>query len=378
MTLDRSRQHRTNVLECSLTSAVERLGYGCTGEEGGPAMSASTPTTGAGRRVTLADVARHAGVSVALASIVMREAPGASDRSRERVLRSARELGYRPDVRARSLASLKAHVIGVLFGRAGRFHMELIEGLYEAAADRGWDLVLSALTPRRDEQKALQSLGDFRFDALVMLGPAVPEPSLAGQVPLVVVGWHVDHPDVDVVRTSDEHGIELAVAHLVALGHRDIAHLQGGTSLVALSRRDAYVTAMTRHGLVDRIDVVVCDGEDQLDGQRGARGLVERDRPLPTAVTTFNDDIAAATLSVLAQQGIDVPGRMSVIGFDDGALAATPGLELTTIRQEPSELARLAVDRIIARTSGGEVASRELVLEPELTVRATTGPAPTH
>jgi DNA-binding LacI/PurR family transcriptional regulator len=67
---------------------------------------------------------------------------------------------------------------------------------------------------------------------------------------------------------------------------------------------------------------------------------------------------------------------MSVIGFDDGALAATPGLELTTIRQEPSELARLAVDRIIARTSGGEVASREIVLEPQLTVRATTAPAP--
>jgi DNA-binding LacI/PurR family transcriptional regulator len=339
-------------------------------------MSASTPTAGAGRRVTLADVARHAGVSVALASIVMREAPGASVKSRERVLRSAQELGYRPDVRARSLASLKAHVIGVLFGRAGRFHMQLIEGLYEAAEDRGWDLVLSALTPRRDEEKALQSLGDFRFDALVMLGPAVPEPSLAGQVPLVVVGWRVDHPDVDVVRTSDDHGLELAVAHLVELGHRDIAHLQGGTGLVALARRDAYVKAMTRHGLPDRIDIVMCAGEDQLDGQRAARALLERDVALPTAITTFNDDIAAATLSVLAQQGIDVPGRVSVVGFDDGALAATPGLDLTTIRQEPSELARLAVDRIIARTSNGEVESREIVLEPQLTVRTTTASVP--
>jgi len=338
----------------------------------------STGTTGPGgtRRTTLADVARHAGVSVALASIVMREAPGASDLSRERVLSSARALGYRPDVRARSLASLKAHVIGVLFGQAGRFHMELIGGLYDAAEERGWDLVLSALTPHRDEGKALQSLGDFRFDALVMLGPAVAKPSLAGELPVVVVGWHVDHPEVDVVRTSDEHGLELAVAHLVSLGHRDIAHLQGGTGLVALARREAYLAAMRRHRLSAHIDVIECEGEDQLDGQRAARALLDRDRPLPTGITAFNDDIAAATVSVLGQQGIDVPGRVSVVGFDDGVLAATPGLELTSVRQEPLELARYAVDRVIARTSNGQVADREVVLQPTLTVRTTTGPAP--
>ena len=340
----------------------------------------STGTTGksGARRTTLADVARHAGVSVALASIVMREAPGASDQSRERVLSSAAELGYRPDVRARSLASLKAHTIGVLFGQAGRFHMELIEGLYQEAEERGWDLVLSALTPNRGEDKALQSLSDSRFDALVMLGPAVAEPSLAGQVPVAVVGWHVDHPEVDVVRTSDEHGLELAVAHLAGLGHRDIAHLQGGSGLVAISRRDAYLAAMSRHGLTAHTDVIECDGEDQLDGQRAARQLLARDRTLPTAVTTFNDDVAAAMISVLAQQGVDVPGRVSVVGFDDSALAATPGLDLTSIRQEPTELARHAVTRVIARTSGETVPDRELVLEPSLTVRATTAPAPTR
>ena len=95
----------------------------------------------------------------------------------------AGQLGYRPDARARSLASLKSHVIGVLFGRAGRFHMELIDGLYAAAEDRGWDLVLSALTDSRDEKRALDSLHDFRFDALIMLGPEIPEPLMAGLFP---------------------------------------------------------------------------------------------------------------------------------------------------------------------------------------------------
>lgn len=328
------------------------------------------------RRVTLADVAKRAGVSTALASIAMRDAPGASPTSRQRILAAARDLGYRPDVRARSLASLKANVMGVLFGHAGRFHFELIDGLYTAAEERGWDLVLSALTSSRDEQRALESLHDFRFDALVMLGPPVAEPVLAGKVPLVVLGWHVDHPDVDIVRTSDEHGMALGVHHLVELGHRRIAHLQGGSGLVALARRNAYVETMRQHGLESEIRVIDCGGEDQLDGQRAARGLLDEGSELPSGLVTFNDDLAAAAMSVFAQQGIDVPGDISIIGFDDSALARSPEIDLTSITQVPQEMARLAVERIVTRAEGGKVDDREIVLEPELRVRTTTAPAP--
>ena len=328
------------------------------------------------KRVTLADVARRAGVSQALASIVMRDAPGASAASRQRILAVARELGYRPDVRARSLASLKAHVIGVVFGRAGRFQFDLIDGLYVAAEARGWDLVLSALTDSRDERRALQSLSDFRFDALVMLGPPVAEPVLAGRLPVAVVGWHVDHPDVDVVRTSDEQGMSLVVEHLVGLGHRRITHLQGGTGLVAVARRAAYAEAMRANGLESEIHVVECEGEDQIDGQRAVWAMLDAGGELPTALVAFNDDIAAAAMNVLAQQGLSVPGDVSVVGFDDGALARSPGIDLTTVPQLAQDMARLAVDRLVARSAGAAVAEREIVLEPEVRVRSTTGPAP--
>ncbi len=330
------------------------------------------------RRVTLADVAKAAGVSTALVSIVMRDAPGASAASRERILAVAKELGYRPDVRARSLASLKAHVIGVVFGKAGRFHFELLDGLYAAAEERGWTLALSALTNSRDEKQALESLRDFRLDALVMLGPPVAEPLLAGQVPTVVVGWHVDHPEVDIVRTSDEHGLAIAVDHLVSLGHRRIAHLEGGHGLVAQARRRAYTSAMHAQGLADQIRVVACGGEDQLDGQRATRALLDEVTALPTAIVAFNDDVAAAAMSVLAQQGIDVPGEISVIGFDDSELARTPGIDLTSIQQVPQDMARLAVERMVARSDGADVIDREIVLEPELCLRRTTGPAVTR
>ena len=328
------------------------------------------------RRVTLADVASRAGVSTALASIVMRNAPGASAQSRERIRRVAAELGYRPDARARSLASLSTRVMGVLFGRAGRFHLELLDGLYTAAAERGCDLVLSALTASRDEHQALESLHESRFDALVMLGPPVAVPELAGQLPVVVMGWHVDHPDVDIVRTSDEHGMSQAVDHLVELGHRDIVHLQGGDGLVALARRSGYEAAMRAAGLSAHVRVVECHGEDQLDGQRAAAAMLADGR-LPTAIIAFNDDLGAAAMSVLAQQGIDVPRDISVIGFDDSELARSPFIELTSIQQLPQEMARLAVARVIARTDGSDVVDREIVLEPSLIVRHTTAPAAT-
>jgi DNA-binding LacI/PurR family transcriptional regulator len=327
------------------------------------------------RRVTLADVARRAGVSPALASIVMRDAPGASAESRRRILAVATELGYRPDLRARSLASLKPQLIGVLFGKAGRFHFDLIDGLYGAAEQHGWDLVLSALTDSRDERRALQSLQDFHFDALVMLGPPVAMPQMAGRMPLVVMGWHVDHPDVDIVRTSDDHGMALAVEHLVGLGHERIAHLEGGSGLVAAARRRGYERAMRRHGLEAEIRVVPCAGEDQLDGQRAARAMLDDKAELPSALVAFNDDIAAAAMTVLSQQGLEVPRDCSIVGFDDGPLAHSAGIDLTSVQQRPQEMARLAVERLVARTDGTEVASREMVLEPELRIRSSTGPA---
>lgn len=323
------------------------------------------------RRVTLNDVAKHADVSRALVSIVMRDAPGASTATRERIRAAARELGYRPDVRARSLASQKSRLIGVLFGvDLGTFHFDLLDGLYAAAEEHGHTLVLSALTSGRDERRAAQSLHDFRFDACVMLGPPTAEPLLTGEVPLVVVGWHVDHPAVDVVRTSDARGMALAVEHLAGLGHRNIAHIDGGTSSIAASRRDEYAVAMQARGLGSSVRIIP-GGWTQLDGQRAACALLAAG-DLPSAIIAYNDDVAVAAMGLLAQQGLEVPDRLSVVGWDDGEAAALSPVGLTTIAQDPVRMARLAVERMVARIDGPRVDNREIVLEPTLTERAST------
>jgi len=334
-------------------------------------MSDSTEWYSPGR-VTLNDVAKQAEVSRALVSIVMRDAPGASAATRERVKAVAQRLGYRPDVRARSLAGQKSRLIGVMFGvGVGQFQFDLLDGLYAAAEQHRLSLILSALTTGRDERQAAESLQDFRFDALIMLGPPTPKPLLAGKVPIVVLGWQVEDPAVDVVRTSDEHGMAQAVDHLLGLGHHRIAHIDGGTSAISTARRDGYAMAMQARGLGSEIRIIP-GGQSQLDGQRAARVLVEGG-DLPTAIAAYNDDTAVGAMGLLAQQGIDVPRRLSIVGWDDSEAAALSPVGLTSVAQQPAEMSRLAVERIVARIEQRPVEGHQIVLEPELIVRSSTG-----
>jgi DNA-binding LacI/PurR family transcriptional regulator len=327
------------------------------------------------RRPTLEDVGARAGVSRALVSIVMRGVPGASQETRERVRRVAEEMGYRPDTRARLLASTSRTLLGVVFSRYGQFHLEFLDGLYTSADELGADVILSALTAHRDESRASEALLDFRCDAVIQLGPEQGgTPAAAGRVPVVVVGWRVKNPAVDVVRSSDDQGALQAVDHLVELGHRDIVHVDGGRGDVASLRRRAYRAAMRRHQLQDHIREVT-GSTTQEGGVVAARRLLDNP-PLPTAVITFNDEVAIGLLETLRSAGVSVPGKVSIVGWDDSSVARLPHLDLTTVRQDVNELARFAVERCVARVTQQEIDGREIVLPTSLVVRGSTGPAP--
>jgi DNA-binding LacI/PurR family transcriptional regulator len=261
-----------------------------------------TPSLGSGgsRRPTLADVAARAGVSVALVSIVMRDAPGASVATRERVRRAAEELGYRPDSRARLLRSSRSRLIGVVFAVQQAFHGDLVSGLYTAADAADYELALSAVTPARDERRAATSLLQDRCEALILLGPHAPTSylaELAARMPLVVVARPVRHRAVDVIRTDDAAGLEQAVDHLVALGHTRIVHIDGGRAPGAAERRRGYRQGLQRHGLADSAHILP-GGLTEDDGATAAGALLDTD-PLPTAVTVFNDRSATGVLDIL-------------------------------------------------------------------------------
>ncbi|GIM91691.1 LacI family DNA-binding transcriptional regulator [Paractinoplanes toevensis] len=325
-----------------------------------------------GPRSTLADVAARAGVSKSLVSLVMRNEPGASAETRRRVLDAADELGYHPDRGARLLRSGRSRLLGVVFGIQHAFHADLVTALYTAARETGYELALSAVTPDRDETEATAGLLQDRCEALILLGPQTPTASLARlatRLPVVVLARGVRGAAVDVVHTADADGLHQAVDHLVQLGHRSIAHIDGGHAPGAAQRRRGYRDAMCRHAL-DRHTRIIRGGLTEEDGAAAARALLADP---PTAVTVFNDRCATGVLDVLAHHGLKVPDDVSVVGYDDSRLARLAHVNLTTIAQDTATMTRLAVARAIDRVEGSTITHRDVV-PPHLVVRSTTGP----
>lgn len=325
------------------------------------------------RRVTLADVAAEAGVSVALVSIVMREAPGAGAATRERVLEVARRLGYQPDSRARLLRSGRTRLLGVVFDVRHPFHHDLLTGLYDAAERAGYQLTLSAVTPRRGERTAVGDLLQDRCEAIVLFGGELRTSelaSIAARLPVVAMMRGARRKDVDVVHNDDALGSHQAVDHLVSLGHRRITHVDGGTLHGSPERRAGYQEAMRRHGLDQHIRVIP-GGAGEEDGARAAEKLL--DDP-PTAVTVFNDLSATGLLDVLRRDGLEVPGDVSVVGYDDTSLSRLAHIDLTTIAQDVDAMATRAVDRAVERIEGTPAGPRSVIIAPRLVVRGTSGP----
>src|SRR5689334_14570276 len=260
-----------------------------------------------GRRPTMADVANQVGVSRALVSIVFRGVEGASDETRQRVLAAAAELGYRPDSLAQGLRRNRSRTLGVLFSLRRPFEVELVEHMYPAAQQLGYDLLLGPFTPGRGQDAVVDELLRYRCAGLIVVGPELHardlEP-LAKEVAVVEVGRGVTRGSVDVIRNDDAIGTRQAVDHLVDLGHRAIAYIDGGDNPGADDRRTGYRTAMTDHGLTAQIQVV-SGGYDEDDGAAAAQLLLQA--LLPTAVIAANDLCAIGALDTVLRAGVAVP-----------------------------------------------------------------------
>ena len=327
-------------------------------------------------RPTMRDVAREAGVSQSLVSIVFRGAPGASEATRKKVMQVADELGYVRDESARSLRAARSTNIGVVFETRQPFHGELLDGLYAATADLPNVLVLSAVSQARDEDAAIRDLASYRCGVLVLLGPHLSEEklsALASTMPVVSIARRSTSPDVDWVVSDDAQGMSLAIDHLMGLGHRDITFLSGPDSPGGREREHAFEDAVESRDLIGGVSIVPA-GMSEDEGAAAADRLLASGT-LPTAIIAFNDRCAAGVLDVFIRAGVRVPEDVSVIGFDDSPIASRRPISLTSVRQDPISLARFATERAVQRLSPHGPASepRGTILPVSLTVRATTG-----
>ena len=335
------------------------------GDPGGSPADAS-------HRPTMRDVAEAAGVSRALVSIVFRGAPGASEQTRARVLEVADRLGFSPNRSASLLKLHRNHHLGLTMNIRSTFHAELVESIQAAADAAGYEVVLSAVSPERPEARAVATLLDFRCEALLLLGTTLDQQALLDlgrRVPVVLVGGARARGATDVVRSADDRGSGLVVDHLVGLGHRRLAHVDGGRTLPSTERRRGFRRALVRHGLPE--PVVLTGGIDEGAGARAAEQLLGGG-PLPTAVTTFNDRVAIGLVERLARAGVRVPDDVSVAGYDDTAFAALLAVDLTSVNQDAAAQGSGAVDVAVERLDGGRTEAVERVFEPRLVVRGST------
>lgn len=328
----------------------------------------------------MADVAREAGVSRALVSIVMRGVPGASPQNREHVLRVAAELDYQPDQRARLLGSGRSRTLGVVFGLREPFHGDLVEALYSAVAATGWRLSLQPRLDRRPEALAVRELLAERVEAIVLVGSLMDRGALrelAERVPVVLLARSLPKDGqvrgVGSVRTDDEAGIELALLHLLGLGHRRIAYVHGQRAPGAAERRRAYRKVLAAAGVpVD----LVAGGTTTTSGEDAAGTLLTRsDEQRPTAVLAFNDVCGAGLQAALRAHGVAVPDGLSIVGFDDSSVASLGTVLLTTVGQDVCQLAAGAVTQATQRIEE-KINPTNAVIAPQLIVRRTTSAPP--
>ena len=329
----------------------------------------------ASRRPTMADVADRAGVSRTLVSFILDGKPGASEQTRRRVLAVAEEVGYRPDSAARLLARGRSRTLGVLMDVSQLFQAELVVGVYPAAEQLGYEVLLSANLPDRDESVPVDALLSHRCGSLILLGPTSDVAHLqrlADRVPVVVVGRRLAKTtdNFATVRTDDAKGMRQAVSYLVELGHRDIHHVDGGTDPGSADRRRAYRTAMRNHGLSNHAKVIP-GAHNEEAGAAAARAMLA-EPTLPTAVLAGNDRCALGLLDVFTRAGVQVPEELSLIGYDDCRISDNPRIDLTTVHQDAAGLARHSVQLAVEMLEQRRTGSGDVVLEPKLVVRGTT------
>lgn len=335
--------------------------------------------------ITITDVARAAGVSKGAVSFALNGRPGVAAETRERILAVARDLGWTPSLRGRSLSVSRALAVGLVIARppetlgADPFFGSFITGIEVVLSQRGYALMLQVVGDETSEHESYRRLaGNGRVDGVFLTDMRIEDlrPQLLDDLslPTVVIGRAPGHGPWSAVYIDDKPGIVSAVEHLVALGHERIAHVSGPTEFVhGLSRRTAWAEAVSDAGLPP--GPCITSDFSAHGGADATRQLLDLDDP-PTAIVYANDLMAIAGMSTAIGRGVDVPGQLSVTGFDDTPLAAYLQPALTTVRTDVVGWGRAAATQLLAIID--EEAGAEIALPPpELVIRASTAP-PRH
>ena len=342
------------------------------------------------RRPTIVDVARRAGVSAAAVSFAVNDRPGVSSGTRERILAAARELGWQPSASARALTEARTRAVGLVLARSATqlegdsFFVRFLTGIERALNVADYALLLQIVPGEAASAlpayERLAAAG--RVDGFLLTDVETRDPRFgllaAAAIPVVLAGRPAGESPFPCVETRHAEGIAPAVEHLVSLGHERIGFLGGRPEYEHVQVREAaWRSAMAAAGLspgpVASVAGEVAPLAGALGDARSAALALLRDEP--TAIVCSSDALALEAIAAARSAGLAVPDDVSVVGFDDCALAAFAVPALTSVRIDYAEFGEAAARALLACIAGDPV-PEYAPSEPELVVRASTGRVP--
>ncbi len=320
-------------------------------------------------------VAAEAGVSVSTVSKVINGRYGVASETFEHVTGVIDRLGYEASLVARSLRNRRTDVIGVLVADFEPFSAEVLKGAADAIRGTGYELVAYSAGGRVDEhvgweRRYLSRVMGTLVDGAVLVTPTVTDVQYDG--PIVAVDPHTGPSSLPTVAADNLQGARLGVDHLLRLGHTRIGMVTGRPDLISGQLREqGYREAHAAAGVPVDASLLQPGGFETEPARAAARTLLTLPKP-PTAIFAANDLSALATLEAAAELGIDVPDRLSVVGFDNIPESALADPPLTTVQQPIRQMGREAITMLVSLIAGAGLDSTHLTLETALVVRGST------
>ncbi|KAE9529943.1 substrate-binding domain-containing protein [Testudinibacter aquarius] len=325
---------------------------------------------------TMKDIARLAQVSTSTVSHVINNSRFVSDEIRDKVLAVVRELNYTPSALARSLKIKETKTIGMLVtASANPFFAEVLRSVERYCHRHQYNLILSYTDGDGERlQRNLETLIRKQVDGLILMCAEShwqlnDDISQRLQLPMVMLDWWPTALNADKVHENSEYGGYLATKTLIDAGHRDIAIITGSfKKSLALNRLNGYQTALSQAGIPFRQDRVFESHFDIVSGIESMQQILRLD-PRPSAVFACSDTIAIGAYQAVWRAGLQVGKDISIIGYDNIELAQYLSPPLTTIHQSKNNLAKQAVEMLLARIKNPQLPYRTLTLEPHLVWR---------
>ncbi len=331
--------------------------------------------------ITIKDIAREAGVSVTTVSRALNGYNDVNDDTRKKIQLIANELGYSPNMAARSLISKKTQTLGLLLSGITRnstkdsIAFEILCGMNDRAGELNYDLILFSTTPQKQAAKSYKALCQERgVDGVIIMGIRLDDPYLkeivTSSLPCVLIDIPFKNSNVGYVTSDNIQGASRMTQFLIEQGHKKVALVNGHEQAdVSIKRLDGYKHALKQAGIPFEEDLVL-DGGFSDEGARDATYRLMSQRPDVTAIFCASDLMALGTMQALRGLGLTIPDDVSVAGFDNISISAYCSPTLTTVSQNPYEIGYQSAQMIIDMLEGRQV-TKQLVLPTELLVRSS-------